>query len=67
MLTHPRRRERVLVAHAAAEGDDDDAALGLARTRGPLREGPPRQPEVGQARREELQRVATPERRSRVP
>ena len=67
MLTHPRRGERVLVAHAAAEGHDDDAALGFPGTRGPLREDPARQPEVGQARREELQRVAPAERRSRVP
>ena len=56
------RGERVLVAHAAAEGHDDHPALGLSGTRGPLREGAARQPEIGQARREELQRVAPAQR-----
>ena len=65
MLTHPLGRERVLVAHAAAEGHDDDAAFGLSGRARALREGAARQEQVGHARREHAQRVA-PTHRSQL-
>src|SRR5260221_12839159 len=50
--------QRVLVANAAAEGDDDHAALRLLRRPELLRGHAPRQPPVGHARRQDAKRVS---------
>ena len=74
---HPSfRSQRVLEAHSAAEGHDDDAALGLLGPTCWLREDPARQPPVRETGRHHAERFTPPEdagegalntQRSRLP
>ena len=65
---HPSfARQRIFVAHAAAEGHDDDAALGLADRRYSLRKQAVRQAPVGQTRRQHAKHITATQERCRIP